>query len=77
MIWETWVSTSIQSALGLVEKVGRLPKERLCRRDLDLGEHSLAQVFKAATLLLEQVLEVSVCRCMKETVLRCPASLPL
>ena len=59
MIWETWVSRSIQSALGLVEKVGRLPKDRLCRRDLGLCEHSLALVFKAASELLEQVLEVS------------------
>lgn len=70
MIWETWVSRSIQSALGLVEKVGRLPKERLCRRDLGLGEHSLAQVFKAASELLEQVLEANVvCEVEKPLVL--------
>lgn len=59
MIWETWVSKSIQAALGLVEKVGRLPKDRLCLRDLGFSEHSLAPVFKAAVALLEQVLEVS------------------
>ncbi|KAG0711257.1 Rab3 GTPase-activating protein non-catalytic subunit [Chionoecetes opilio] len=57
MIWETWVSRIIQSALGMVEKVGRLPKDRLCRRDLGLGEHCLSQMFKAASGLLEQVLE--------------------
>lgn len=61
MIWETWVSKSIQAALGLVEKVGRLPKDRLCLRDLGFGEHSLALVFKASFSLLEQVLEVSRC----------------
>lgn len=70
MIWETWVSRSIQSALGLVEKVGRLPKDRLCRRDLGLCEHSLALVFKAASELLEQVLEANVvCEVEKPLVL--------
>lgn len=70
MIWETWVSKSIQAALGLVEKVGRLPKDRLCLRDLGFGEHTLAPVFKASFSLLEQVLEANVvCEVEKPLVL--------
>ncbi|XP_064085104.1 rab3 GTPase-activating protein non-catalytic subunit-like [Macrobrachium nipponense] len=60
MIWETWVCQCIQSASSLMDKVGRLPKDRLCRRDLGIGEHSMSSLFQIVLLLLEQVMEANV-----------------
>ncbi|XP_042225418.1 rab3 GTPase-activating protein non-catalytic subunit-like isoform X1 [Homarus americanus] len=70
MIWETWVSQCVRAASDLMEKVGRLPKDRLCRRDLGLGEHSLAPMFQAGLGLLEQIMEANVvCEVEKPLVL--------
>ncbi|XP_068227254.1 rab3 GTPase-activating protein non-catalytic subunit-like [Palaemon carinicauda] len=60
MIWETWVCQCIQSASSLMDKVGRLPKDRLCRRDLGIGEHSISPLFKIVLSLLEQIMEANV-----------------
>lgn len=70
MIWETWVSQCVQAASSLMEKVGRLPKDRLCRRDLGLGEHSLAPMFHIALGILEQIMNANVvCEVEKPLVL--------
>ncbi|XP_042857706.1 rab3 GTPase-activating protein non-catalytic subunit-like [Penaeus japonicus] len=60
MLWETWVSQFVQLTTSLMDKVGRIPKDRLCRRDLGLGEHNLAQVLQAVLTLLEQIMEANV-----------------
>ena len=60
MIWETWVCHCIQTASSLMDKVGRLPKDRLCQRDLGLSEHSVAEMFQIVLVLLEQIMEVSI-----------------
>ncbi|XP_069162048.1 rab3 GTPase-activating protein non-catalytic subunit isoform X2 [Procambarus clarkii] len=70
MIWEIWVSQCVQAASSLMEKVGRLPKDRLCRRDLGLGDHSLAPMFQIALGILEQIMEANVvCEVEKPLVL--------
>lgn len=70
MIWETWVCLYVQIASSLMEKVGRLPKDRLCRRDLGLSEHSLSLMFQAALGLLEQIMDANVvCEVEKPLVL--------
>lgn len=60
MLWETWVSQFVQLTTSLMDKVGRIPKDRLCRRDLGLGEHNLAPVLQAVLTLLEQIMEANV-----------------
>ncbi|XP_037796977.1 rab3 GTPase-activating protein non-catalytic subunit-like [Penaeus monodon] len=60
MLWETWVCQFVQLTTSLMDKVGRIPKDRLCRRDLGLGEHNLAPVLQAVLTLLEQIMEANV-----------------
>lgn len=60
MIWETYVCQCVQTASSLIEKVGRVPKDRLCRRDLGLGEHSVSAMFQIVLSLLEQIMEANV-----------------
>lgn len=60
MAWETWVAQRIQSSVALMEKVGRMPKDRLCRRDIGLGEHVLPFLFQSARNLLSLIMEANV-----------------
>ncbi|XP_047492248.1 rab3 GTPase-activating protein non-catalytic subunit-like [Penaeus chinensis] len=60
MLWETWVCQFVQLTTSLMDKVGRIPKDRLCRRDLGLGDHNLAPVLQAVLTLLEQIMEANV-----------------
>ncbi|CAL4058806.1 unnamed protein product, partial [Meganyctiphanes norvegica] len=60
MAWETWIAQRIQTAVTLMEKVGRMPKDRLCRRDVGLGEHVLPFLFQNAKNLLAQIMEANV-----------------
>ncbi|KAK7069681.1 hypothetical protein SK128_010832, partial [Halocaridina rubra] len=60
MIWETWVSHCIQTTSTLMDKVGRLPKDRMCHRDLGLGEHSVSVMLQNVLSLLEHIMEANV-----------------
>ena len=59
MIWDTWISRQIQIAAQLMDKVGRAPKDRLCRKDLGFSEYSLPCFLHSVLSLLEHIMEVS------------------
>ncbi|KAK4305761.1 hypothetical protein Pmani_022352 [Petrolisthes manimaculis] len=70
MVWETWIGRWVQIATSLVEKAGRAPRDRTCKRDLGLSEHNLAPALLAAATLLNQLMEANVvCEVEKPMVL--------
>ncbi|KAI0237109.1 Rab3 GTPase-activating protein non-catalytic subunit [Lamellibrachia satsuma] len=41
MLWQMFIVKKVSAASFLMEKVGKTPKERLCQKDIGLGEESL------------------------------------
>ncbi|XP_047132178.1 rab3 GTPase-activating protein non-catalytic subunit isoform X1 [Hydra vulgaris] len=58
MLWKAVFKESVQSALDLVEKVGKAPKDRLCKKTVGLGYKSLISFLNAAKILLEKLIEI-------------------
>ena len=57
-MWDTWVCGQVQSVAQLVDKVGKTPGDRLCRKDLGIPPHSLPSYLQAVLTLLECMMEV-------------------
>lgn len=59
MVWETWIGRWVQIVTSLVEKAGRAPRDRTCKKDLGLSDHNLAPALNAIATLLNQLMEAS------------------
>ncbi|XP_037975017.2 rab3 GTPase-activating protein regulatory subunit [Plutella xylostella] len=59
IIWTTYVKDVFESSCRLVNKVGKLPKERLCVQDVALSDDNMVKFLEVATTYLEHFLKWS------------------
>jgi len=58
MMWRAVFKESIKSLHSLVDKVGKAPKDRLCRKNLSLSFNALEDFLSSAKQLLEILVEI-------------------
>ncbi|XP_042356171.1 rab3 GTPase-activating protein non-catalytic subunit isoform X2 [Plectropomus leopardus] len=59
MMWSTFVVKRFSAAAFLVEKVGKAPKDRLCRRDVGMGDKAVTSFLGCCVQLLQILMEVT------------------
>ncbi|XP_064622253.1 rab3 GTPase-activating protein non-catalytic subunit-like isoform X3 [Lineus longissimus] len=59
MMWHTFVMKRMASAATLMEKVGKAPKDRLCRRDVGMSDVSLVKFLALVCDFLEAFMEAN------------------
>ncbi|KAK3563420.1 hypothetical protein QTP86_027791 [Hemibagrus guttatus] len=59
MMWNTFIVKRFSAAAFLMEKVGKAPKDRLCRRDIGMGDAALTSFLGSCVQLLQALMEVS------------------
>ncbi|KAG9347341.1 hypothetical protein JZ751_004908 [Albula glossodonta] len=57
MMWNTFMVKRFSAAAFLMEKVGKAPKDRLCRRDVGMGENALTSFLGSCCQLLQTLME--------------------
>ncbi|XP_042356173.1 rab3 GTPase-activating protein non-catalytic subunit isoform X3 [Plectropomus leopardus] len=57
MMWSTFVVKRFSAAAFLVEKVGKAPKDRLCRRDVGMGDKAVTSFLGCCVQLLQILME--------------------
>ncbi|XP_074547612.1 rab3 GTPase-activating protein non-catalytic subunit isoform X3 [Halichoeres trimaculatus] len=57
MMWSTFIVKRFSSAAYLVEKVGKAPKDRLCRRDVGMGDKAVTSFLGCCVQLLQILME--------------------
>ncbi|XP_077866287.1 rab3 GTPase-activating protein non-catalytic subunit-like, partial [Saccoglossus kowalevskii] len=60
MMWHTFLVKKVSSAAYLMEKVGKAPKDRLCRRDIGLSETALPKFMDIVCDLISKIYQVNV-----------------
>lgn len=58
MMWHTFMVKKVSAAAFLMDKVGKAPKDRLCRRDVGLSETALGKFLGLAAELLDCIYQV-------------------
>lgn len=58
LLWKRYLKDKISASVMLMEKVGKAPKDRLCRKTVDLSYDALEQFIKATLQLLEHIIEI-------------------
>ncbi|XP_030854258.1 rab3 GTPase-activating protein non-catalytic subunit isoform X1 [Strongylocentrotus purpuratus] len=58
MMWHTFMVKKVSATTFLMDKVGKAPKDRLCRRDVGLGETAIGKFLGFATDLLDCIYQV-------------------
>ncbi|XP_041668477.1 rab3 GTPase-activating protein non-catalytic subunit isoform X2 [Cheilinus undulatus] len=59
MMWSTFIVKRFSSAAYLMEKVGKAPKDRLCRRDVGMGDKAMTSFLGCCVQLLQILMEVT------------------
>ncbi|KAL5008455.1 hypothetical protein ScPMuIL_014036 [Solemya velum] len=59
MMWHMFLVKRMSSAAHLMEKVGKAPKDRLCRKDVGMSCPSLLEFMKAVCQLLKIIMEAN------------------
>ncbi|XP_056151672.1 rab3 GTPase-activating protein non-catalytic subunit isoform X2 [Lampris incognitus] len=59
MMWSTFIVKRISAAAFLMEKVGKAPKDRLCRRDVGMGDKATTSFLASSIQLLQILMEVT------------------
>ncbi|XP_026884582.2 rab3 GTPase-activating protein non-catalytic subunit isoform X1 [Electrophorus electricus] len=59
MMWNTFIVKRFSATAFLMEKVGKAPKDRLCRRDVGMGDAAMTSFLGSCVLLLQALMEVS------------------
>ncbi|XP_047677207.1 rab3 GTPase-activating protein non-catalytic subunit isoform X2 [Tachysurus fulvidraco] len=59
MMWNTFIVKRFSAAAFLMEKVGKAPKDRLCRRDIGMGDAAMTSFLGSCVQLLQALMEVS------------------
>ncbi|KAJ8367335.1 hypothetical protein AAFF_G00320840 [Aldrovandia affinis] len=57
MMWNTFIVKRFSAAAFLMEKVGKAPKDRLCRRDVGMGDNPLTSFLGSCCQLLQTLME--------------------
>ncbi|KFM80972.1 Rab3 GTPase-activating protein non-catalytic subunit, partial [Stegodyphus mimosarum] len=57
MMWKTCIVKTFEALSLLMEKVGKTPKERLCRKELEMTDIHLEKFLEFCCLLLNMILE--------------------
>ncbi|XP_077439917.1 rab3 GTPase-activating protein non-catalytic subunit [Vanacampus margaritifer] len=57
MMWSTFIVKRFSAATFLIEKVGKAPKDRLCRRDVGMGDKALTSFLGCCVQLLQILME--------------------
>ncbi|RZF48247.1 hypothetical protein LSTR_LSTR006214 [Laodelphax striatellus] len=53
LIWSMHMKTRFEAALKLINRVGKVPKERLCRQDVGISDFQMSDFFKFCSDFLE------------------------
>ncbi|XP_017287238.1 rab3 GTPase-activating protein non-catalytic subunit isoform X2 [Kryptolebias marmoratus] len=59
MMWSTFIVKRFSAASYLIEKVGKAPKDRLCRRDVGMGDKAMTSFLGCCVQLLQILMEVT------------------
>ncbi|XP_055087213.1 rab3 GTPase-activating protein non-catalytic subunit isoform X1 [Periophthalmus magnuspinnatus] len=59
MMWSTFIVKRFSSTAFLMEKVGKAPKDRLCRRDVGMGDKAVTSFLGSCVQLLQILMEVT------------------
>ncbi|XP_028293289.1 rab3 GTPase-activating protein non-catalytic subunit isoform X2 [Gouania willdenowi] len=59
MMWSTFIVKRFSTAAFLMEKVGKAPKDRLCRRDVGMGDKAMTSFLGSCVQLLQILMEVT------------------
>ncbi|XP_069392246.1 rab3 GTPase-activating protein non-catalytic subunit isoform X2 [Paralichthys olivaceus] len=59
MMWSTFIVKRFSAAAYLMEKVGKAPKDRLCRRDVGMGDKAVTSFLGCCVQLLQILMEVT------------------
>ncbi|CAB1335014.1 unnamed protein product [Coregonus sp. 'balchen'] len=57
MMWNTFIVKRFSAAAFLMEKVGKAPKDRLCRRDVGMGDGAMTSFLGSCAELLQILME--------------------
>ncbi|XP_061599089.1 rab3 GTPase-activating protein non-catalytic subunit isoform X2 [Cololabis saira] len=57
MMWSTFIVKRLSAAAFLMEKVGKAPKDRLCRRDVGMGDKAMTSFLGCCVQLLQILME--------------------
>ncbi|XP_057199155.1 rab3 GTPase-activating protein non-catalytic subunit isoform X2 [Triplophysa rosa] len=57
MMWHTFIVKRFSAAAFLMEKVGKAPKDRLCRRDVGMGDAAVRSFLGSCVQLLQVLME--------------------
>ncbi|XP_047200713.1 rab3 GTPase-activating protein non-catalytic subunit isoform X2 [Girardinichthys multiradiatus] len=57
MMWSTFIVKRFSAAAFLMEKVGKAPKDRLCRRDVGIGDKAMTSFLGCCVQLLQILIE--------------------
>ncbi|GAA6066164.1 rab3 GTPase-activating protein non-catalytic subunit isoform X3, partial [Tachysurus ichikawai] len=57
MMWNTFIVKRFSAAAFLMEKVGKAPKDRLCRRDIGMGDAAMTSFLGSCVQLLQALME--------------------
>uniref|UniRef100_A0AAZ3NRJ9 Rab3 GTPase-activating protein non-catalytic subunit n=1 Tax=Oncorhynchus tshawytscha TaxID=74940 RepID=A0AAZ3NRJ9_ONCTS len=57
MMWNTFIVKRFSAAAFLMEKVGKAPKDRLCRRDVGMGDGATTSFLGSCVALLQILME--------------------
>ncbi|KAG8193907.1 hypothetical protein JTE90_011463 [Oedothorax gibbosus] len=60
MMWKTYILKTFEATALLMEKVGKTPKERLCRKDLEMTDGHLENFLDFCCQLLNIILETNI-----------------
>ncbi|XP_078675646.1 rab3 GTPase-activating protein non-catalytic subunit-like isoform X2 [Branchiostoma floridae x Branchiostoma belcheri] len=60
MMWHTFMVKRFSATAFLMEKVGKAPKDRLCRKDVGLSDAALTNFLGQCNILLQVILEAEV-----------------
>ncbi|XP_056282047.1 rab3 GTPase-activating protein non-catalytic subunit isoform X2 [Pseudoliparis swirei] len=59
MMWSTFIVKRFSATAFLAEKVGKAPKDRLCRRDVGMGDKAVTSFLGCCVELLQILMEVT------------------
>lgn len=57
MMWNTFIVKRFSAAAYLMEKVGKAPKDRLCRRDIGMSDAAMTRFLGSCVQLLQALME--------------------
>ncbi|XP_072121177.1 rab3 GTPase-activating protein non-catalytic subunit isoform X1 [Mobula birostris] len=60
MMWNTFIVKRLSAAAYLMDKVGKAPKDRLCRRDVGMSDTAMTSFLGSCSLLIQTLMEAEI-----------------